>query len=222
MKTVRELNSRWYWRLIKVFYFLILLGILLGSLWLSYDNLQIYNPEKIRDIEVKYNDIIQKINFLNSNFAGKPIKRDEIIEKKLANKDIVLLLALWTHNGKWDLWFYESTSTGDSKKCTEEIEKYKSWEITTIDWSYCWVSMYKSILSKISSIPADWKNSNFYTEELYETLNSWRIYRDYFGLRQYLTIFAYWIWILFVLWAITLLIRWISYYIILWRFNPEK
>ena len=223
MKTIQELNSKWYWRLVKVFYCILLLVILLGTLWLSFDYLQTYNPEKIKDIKITYNDIVKRVNFLNSNFSDKTITKDIILEKKLENKDIVLLLALWNHNNKWDLWFYESNLPVDAKKCGEEIQKYRNWEITIIDWSLCWISIFKKSLNEILSIPSDWENSNFYIETLYETLKSWKhIYQDYFWLKQFIFFVAYWIGILVIFWILTFIFRWIIYYIILWKFNPEK
>ncbi len=60
MKTLKELNSKWYWRLLKVIWVIILVPIFLVSILISYGEIhklnEEYSPDSISNVNLKLND----------------------------------------------------------------------------------------------------------------------------------------------------------------------
>jgi len=56
MKTIQELNSKWYWRLIKVIYIFIALLVLIGGSIGIFLEVGTYNSKDIKEMITNFND----------------------------------------------------------------------------------------------------------------------------------------------------------------------
>lgn len=65
MKTIQELNEKWYWRLVKFFYFLISWVIILFSFFIIYDLYNFYPKNTLNEIKKQitwWEDNYKKLN----------------------------------------------------------------------------------------------------------------------------------------------------------------
>jgi YbbR domain-containing protein len=92
MKTLKELNSKWYWRLIKVSYVLFAFMLFFIFCISISESIKIYDPKTITEIKTKYEGWITKIRQLEVDYPGEVITRSEIDKKAKNPKAIIRAL----------------------------------------------------------------------------------------------------------------------------------
>lgn len=239
MKTTQELNSRWYWRLIKVAYIWIFLITIAASIGWVYYGLLDYNPSNIKLVENKIQkeaEFISDIQKYNQTIENKFWKYISINEFKSYSwffmwtgidtniKNIKILLALWYNISNVNPWEVDSDLNGYNN-WLENTGWYLYVKRNDIDSWESYIENSDTFIKNAISELNDVKNGGYAYFSDYPISND---YEETLGNKEYLG-FMWWIkLILLSVLAIAVnilcfyLIRWIVYYIILWRFNPEK
>lgn len=183
MKTIQELNSKWYWRLLKVIYLLLAVTILIYSVAFLFNFIHVYNPKEINTISsnVETNSNIQK-ELIECNYASIANATEYKIEEICGQS--------WVQKYYIDDYFR-------TKAIISTVFTAESWNIESyynLTWSV------DNDFRKIFGIrPTEYR---------------WII--EYIKILGYLVLI--WIWLSIV----TFLLTRVIYYIILWKFNPEK
>lgn len=216
MKTIKELNSKWYWRFLKVAYsiwFIFILGI---STVLYYNIFQVYNSEPLYQVIKKQitkdywdyqNRERKSLDSLGSTISNEPfveinadkVKKvnDFLRERWITAEDIIALaeedwsdpeeiLQIFRDNGVTVKWMPEA----------KIVELYK---LSEKGYSYELLSEY----------------NKHYNE--YNTLS-----RDYRWIKEYLKIIWSVLWTFLWLIVLTFILKRILYYIILWEPFPKE
>lgn len=249
MKTLKELNSKWYWRLVKVIWVLFLFIILIGSAVWFWDFYKTYNPDDIKKVSeeiveyywsyVKLTDSIWDINWDISKEKLKKITFERNWRYEITNWTILYILS---HNRKakieWvlyltnkDNWYYYRCPTDVCTHYTEDLPRDLSDYISS--WSTLYVtsddvdnfSSYENSLISLNSELEEFKNGNSSFEDVYLLRNSFFNKNEYFyethrWFTEWAKIIASTIWIFIGLAVFTIIFRWIFYYIAFWKFNP--
>ncbi len=239
MKTIQELNSKWYWRLIKVAYIWVFIISVLASIWGIYFSILKYNPDNIEAVEKKISS--------ESSFRDNMLSYDKKIEEDFWSfisidefkshswffmwsdtatklKNVKILLALWYNIDFVSIGLTDSDNDG-----------YDKWLLND-NWSLFInrndVDSWKTYISSSERfISNSWDELNDAKNNGYSYFSDYPISNDYdetLGDKEYLGFI--WLIKLIVLSILGILanllwfyiIRWIVYYIILWKFNPEK
>lgn len=281
MKTLAELNSKWYWRLVKVIWvFLIIVASSFVIIWAwiyFYESSQQYHPSniskaslKITEYEENHSDIKKindqylRIKEISSNLIENIEVKDEdglvfrsydqVTRQKLKKhlkeintifgtwdsiSSIYLLRSLW-YNIEW-VNFSDTEKNRYISPNDATFDKYLNWLEITINDTYGMFDeahlpdlieelnkLIKESKSDLSNIKK-WISYRFYfynnkdkSDELNELLWS----RDHISILWWIKIISYEIWTIamtiLVIYGITYILRWILYYIILWKFNPKN
>lgn len=238
MKTIQELNSKWWWRLVKVIYIFVIIVIFTGTNIEAFYETKIYNPkifEKIWSDIQKPVEFVNKIKVavesLNWNYSGPSLKSISsswivktwpilyILAKypdvKIEWVDIVCKMV-----SKTDCYFNEINDSYykiymDYNIRVEvpeyQINSFREWidSINKINYLY----------NNVWNDQFNYDLINNYNQFFWEEIS---VYKDYHWFSEYIKIicfsFLIFIWII----TISLILRGTLFYIILWKFNPEK
>lgn len=216
MKTIKELNSKWYWRFLKVAYaiwFIFILGI---STVLYYNIFQVYNSEPLYQV-IKKQIIKDYWNYqnrerksfesfgskiLNEPFveinADKVKKVNDFLNEKWLTADHIRALAEEDWSDPEEL-FQIFRDNGIKIKWMKEAKIVELYNLANKEYSYELLNEY----------------NKHYNE--YNTLS-----RDYRWIKEYLKLT--WSVLLTLLWLIvlTFILKRILYYIILWEPFPKE
>lgn len=247
MKTLKELNSKWYWRLIKIIFFFFVWLILIWIWYTTFDNAfewraKSYSPEYISKLDKNVLEIKEYISSLNKKFPNKDIKYTEInpnkneyskyekYRKDALIKDIRYLLAMdrsiegLTPSLQNDNLNKKICENGDGNgngliNFLNNGPMNGKWGIYWVDW--CGIKDLKEVINKINNYKL-WS----FDEDLYKSFFDDYIYKDYISFSQKFLWIILWS-IYFVLWLIPLLIfvflvRTLAYYVIFGKIFPPK
>lgn len=91
MKTLKELNSKWYWRFIKVIWFILIWFVFIAIFVFLYDYLQGYNPKNIEaaDSEIKSTWVLNITERAKETFTEETIKLSDL-PKIITKKDLII------------------------------------------------------------------------------------------------------------------------------------
>ena len=250
MKTIQELNSKWYWRLLKVFYGLFIFTVISISGYILYDANVWYNSVKLREAQEVINEkskvsgIIERIN-LYSDWG----------ELKLSD-----IKTIWPNIDEYKYnivgWYYvfaENTWKkidrvfvcwiGISTWCSSDpMSSYIESSINDISWTSVVVISQetyniakefirtktriednaKNTINKLINRETYIKNFDEFKESTWINISEIIWERDYRWFYEFIRILVWLIWISLWIFLFTLAFRWIIFYIILWKFNPEK
>lgn len=224
MKTLKELNSKWYWRLVKTIY----VGSFIVLLWWIYysvfneNEILTYSKNDIQTIERLAKEEQKKIEAVKNKFQQTDewsiLYREDLIKLNVSPEEITILLALGRHIWGLDYeetWYSMKNYWGD---CDEKITKYlkttyaENEPMQDIILRKCGINWLKALQDYTG-----WYNpnifyyflwSNGYTTEISYSLVFWNI----------IYCIGYLLW--FIL--ITVILRGVAYYIILGSFSPPK
>ncbi len=239
MKTIQELNSKWYWRLVKVAYiFLAILTLIGGSIGVFLE-LGTYNPKDKKEMITNFNDyywrldeIILKIDNLNGDFSTKNLLSIWTWETV---KPTWLLIIFWKYPNANIEWVYKACEYILKENCYIEYDINKDpyseyqkkkievwipmWRINDFNW---YINRLMELKKYLNEYQEDWYAYPFIRayNQFFET--NYDTDRNYRGPFEYFKIFGWFIWILLWIILFTYVVRWTTYYIILWKFNPEK
>ena len=254
MKTIEELNSKWYWRLIRVFYFLLLSIVVFTScVWIFY-HFHTYNPKifhnTIATIEEREENIKWKLTSLRITFPKNEYRLNEfkdILKTKSGTGFIefwdkeILYLALNLLMWMWKT--IEGIERCDFINCETDIDLISSmlfslensWRIyleeSNIkeynDYSEKLLSNYATMRKNLDRCLAHLdRYCSIEGEYDFKQLTGLGINigysEDYLWIIWWVKFILWVIWIIIVSLLLTLIMRWVSYYIILGKFNPEK
>ncbi len=250
MKTIQELNSKWYWRLIKVVYGLFIFLLISISGFILYNSNIWYNQAKLREAESVINE--------KSKVSGALEKMDLYSDwDKLKLSDIKVI---WPNVDEYNYniigWYYVFAEDSWKKidrvfVCWREVKiwcssdpmvSYIENSINDIDWSSVIVISQdtynnskefitfkmqiednaKNAIKKLINRETYIKNFNEFKESTWTDISEIIWERNYRWLYEIIRISIWIIWILIWILIFTLMFRWLIYYIILWKFNPEK
>lgn len=217
MKTVTDLNSKWFWRLIKVLYFLFLILAMVILGFIFYDSLKIFNPLDIEKLHANTDEIYNLKNNINLDYWDY-VFRDEIIQANDINKDIVILKTMWIDiEGITfeDYWY------NDAWECELSwilLENYKNWTNIYLDSKKCYSQQLYDMLRYVDN----WESSDYLTKQFYTATEGWYIDKNYFWLLSLIKLLLYLFISFLILAAISFLLRWIIFYIILGKIIPKN
>lgn len=257
MKTIAELNEKWYWRFIKVIFFLI---IFISIIWIfswSYSMYHTYDPKDVKIVEERFEKFYNKykkgyelnleLKNIYPNFSLENLIK---ITKKLEYKEKVPFILILILLSEYQDWNFENINFCDDFQI--ELDCIKEWDNKGIDYynkiknnwlkvSFDYVYEFKEIwyikdINKIIEYYNSYKNWNKTNKELlkYYLDISWKWWYekyfpyeyfseyDYRWLNEWIKIIFSFIWFIFLFFLFLFLIRWITYYIILWNFNPKN
>lgn len=260
MKTIEELNQKWYWRLVKVFFFFIVFVSIIWIFAWSYSIYHTYNPKDAKIVEQRFEKFKEKFNnVIEINKELKVIYPDfsinnllKISEKLKLDKKIpwVMLLIIlseypdantywkiestcwwWYYNDCWTLYYPEKEYYDDlrfdelntifiPRKKVDEFKRV--WYLTSIENiisfynSYKnWGKTYQELLEYYWDIDWIWWYEEYFPYEYFSEY-------DYRWLNEWIKIIFSFLWFIILFLLFLFFIRWITYYIILWKFNPPE
>lgn len=247
MKTLKELNSKWYWRLIKIilFFFVWLIAIWIWYTTFSYafeSRVKSYSPEYISKLNQNVSEIKKYTNGLSRKFPNKDITYSEInpnkneyskyekYRKEALIREIRYLLAMdkkieglspSLQNDDLDMEICEN-GNGNGNGLLNFLNNGPmngDWGTYWVDW--CGINELKEFIKKVN-IYKSWT----FDEELHKYFSDDYIYKDYLSLPQKLLWIVLWI-IYFILWLTPLfififLIRMLTYYVVFGKAFPPK
>ena len=252
MKTLKELNSKWYWRLIKIIFFtfvwLITLWIWYITFSYSFEGRQkTYSPENIKKLDKSVSDIKEYADNLSKKFPNKEIKYTEIntdknkdskyekYRKEALIREIRYLLAMdkniegltpyFPHDDYSEELCSKGTIDGGNVHING-LENYLNRGPMSDDGGTYWVDWcwIKELKEGLNTI----KNYKLWSfdENLNEYFSGEFTYKDYIPLSQKALWIILWI-IYFIGWLVPLLIfvfltRALAYYVIFGKVFPPK
>lgn len=281
MKTLKELNSKWYWRLTKVLWwitlFIISSAIVIWIIGYIYESSQVYNPDKVislwleidayqdklyelKEIKITYLAIEKLWPKLTENISIKDENGiefrayDQVTRKRLRENKSTIdnLFISWSGisvirylRASW--YDIEWVSFDDSKE-----DKYLYPENTTLEGYLSWIDItindtfWKIELDKLNQTIAsleilvddsrtalknikDWTSYTFYlpnniseSKQFDDLL--WN--KDYISIVSWMKVIIYSLLVILttsiVIFIINYIFSRVLYYIILWKFNPDK
>lgn len=255
MKTIKELNQKWYWRFIKViFFFIVFLSIIWIFTWI-YSEFHTYNPKDIKTVEERFENfkkefnhvkvIDEKLDEIYPNFSIDnllKITSDLKLKNKIPHYLPLIILSkypkanldrIWMVCWSWDYCDIEYDSEMDFydkilNNTWISVPKYKIDEFEE-NWSFNdilnYISFYDSyknwnktinnLMDYYKEIDWYWWTEKFFPSEYFSEY-------DYRWISEWIKIILYFILSLFWFIIFLFLIRWITYYIIIWKFNPKE
>ncbi len=216
MKTIQELNSKWWWRFLKVVYFIWFVLILGLSAILYYDIFQVYNPDSIYQVMKKQ---ITKDYWNYQNREGKSLESFGFIIPNETSVEISADKMKKVNDFLREKWI----TAEDIIALAEEdwIDPEEAFQLFRDNWiTVKWmpeakiVELYK-LVEKGYSYELLNNYNNYYNE--YNIVS-----RDYHWITEFLKIIWSILWTFLWIIFITFILKRVVYYIILWKFNPEK
>lgn len=238
MKTLKELNSKWYWRLSKVVYFFILIIVLVASMGGYYYEFTAHDPKDIskisKDIESIYktfDDIEKEVLELNWNYSSGSIWStsswwfingwliSEILSKGINSKIewITVICKNLTKDECDTSWM--TTNTYRNYIQTWEPLKFPEYDIYEYKNAKEEVFWLKAILDESKESSYKYNLISSYNKSFNGNIDTDRDYRWFTEyLKMILSFLATFIWaILF-----TFIVKSLVYYIILWLAFPKE
>lgn len=252
MKNLSELNSKWYWRLIKVIWVIIYIIIFwVSSVWLFF-YFSWYNPEKLenaKNIIIKNSKITQQLEKIEKELPQKNltlIDLKKIIKNEYLNNvnsiaiNFVMLQNLWkTLDQIWVCKEYYNYPLSCAETNPETILS----AINEDKWRWLYLS-YKTYQDAKSAFN-DYQNAETKSINWINELISWKstwlwnntfndfekIYNvsiniwweyDYRSILDYIKIIFSVIWVFLLILLFNFIFLRIIYYVVLWQFFPKE
>jgi len=225
MKTLKELNNKWYWRLIKLVYFFVLWLFLVASIWdLIQDINKTHDPEKVKIFQEEVfrqqkivKDVLEK--YPESRYS---IKRQQLIDDWATTRDIRILLSSWRllENLNYLEW-YLNKDFYDREACNKSIETYlnkemEAWPLNSFYTRNCDVRGFWEFLKELIEYKW-WYDSNLYLKMKWEYL-----LMDTTPWKEILFVIGFSI--LYIIWfgVFVLLCRCMIYYVLFGTVKPKE
>ncbi len=246
-----ELNSKWYWRFIKVIWIILILLVLsVSSAWF-YEYTKTYEPADIKKVsdEIseyywKYKKLGDSILSLSWSYQAKELRKITYIrnwEYEISIWTILYILAHslhpniegvlyltnkdndYYHRCPTDSCMYYNDSMSDD--LSDYMQSGSTLYVTSDDISK--FTSYEKDLITLNNTLTEFQKGNSSFEDVYPLWKSFfgkdeHFYQTYRWFSEWINIIFWTIGIFIWLIIFSLVLRWISYYIILWKFNPEK
>lgn len=220
MKTLKELNSKWYWRLIKVTYILFALFIFWVSCVLISESVRVFNPKTIAEVKTKYEGWTTKIQQIETDYPGEMITRSEISKKAKNPKSVIRALFALEKNIEWIFLIENNPIKINDAECDNDLDDYLN-SLTTniaINSHLCNIEWLKVFFSRIKQINPNWEKNESDISDVYNLFYSQTyLYKDYLWPKQIFEIVIYSFWILIGILLFTIIIRAILFYILFWN-----